>query len=220
MKKTLIVAAALAVTSVSSFAQGYITWAGSLHDIVNNYTTPGTTAYNSGIDAALLFYTGAAPVFTSSGSTSTATPVASSAWASLVNGAIVVDGAPSLSSTPAVAADAAGGSFSYNAGSAWQALNVVAGTAYNAVEVTWSTAGGTYTTLAAAEAANLTLGWSAAFVYTPSASSTSVEALNSTLSGLNYVDNVASVPEPTTMVLAGLGGLRDGKRTKNENKIA
>jgi len=209
MKKTLIIAAALAVTSVSSFAQGWITWSASLHNTINNFVTPGTTTYTSGLDAALLFYTGAAPAFTSSGSTSSANPVSSTAWASLVSGAIVVDGAPSLSSTPAVASDTASGSFSYNAGTAWNALNITGGTTYNAVEVAWSTAGGTITTLAQAEAANSTLGWTAAFQYTPSTTSTSVPALNSTLSGLNYVDNVnvVVVPEPATMVLAGLGGL-------------
>jgi len=207
MKKTLIIAAILAVTSISSFAQGWISWAGAFHGIANDYTTPGTATYTSGIDVALLFYTGAAPSFTSAASSTTGLGVVNTAWASLVNGAIVVDGAPSLSSTPAVANDTVSGSFSYNTATAWNALNVTGNTTYNAVEVAWSTAGGTINTLAQAAAANSTLGWTAAFSYTPSTSSTSVTQLGSSLEGVMGVENVVSVPEPATMVLAGLGGL-------------
>jgi hypothetical protein len=91
MKKTLIIAATLVVTSVSSFAQGYITWSSGLHYIVNNFTTPGTPTYTSGIDAALLFYTGAAPAFTSTfSSTNSTLGVLPNAWANLLNNAIVV----------------------------------------------------------------------------------------------------------------------------------
>jgi len=208
MKKILILAATLAVTSVSSYAQGFISWAGSVHFLVNNFTTPGTPTYTSGIDVGLLFYTGSAPAFTSTFSaTNGAAGVSSTAWASLLQNAIVVDGAPSLSSTPAVIGDAGAGSFSYNAGSAWNALNVTGGQTYTGVEVAWSTAGGTITTLAQAAAANATLGWTAAFSYTPSTTSTSVTALNSTLDGPIGVNGVVATPEPTTIALAGLGGI-------------
>jgi len=207
MKKTLIIAATLAVTSVSSFAQGWISWAGAFHGIANDYTTPGTTTYTSGIDVALLFYTGSAPAFTSSASSLTGLGVSSTAWASLLQNAIVVDGAPSLSSTPAVVGDTVSGSFSYNTATAWQALNITGGTTYNAVEVAWSTAGGTINTLAAAAAANSTLGWTAAFQYTPATSSPNASTLGGTLEGVMGVQNIVAVPEPASMVLAGLGGL-------------
>jgi hypothetical protein len=117
------------------------------------------------------------------------------------------DGAPSLSSTPAVASDTASGSFSYNVATGWEALNVTGGTTYNAVEVAWSTAGGTLTTLAEAAAADSTLGWTAAFQYTPSTASFEIVPLDSALDGPLGVNNVNVVPEPATMVLAGLGGL-------------
>src|ERR1017187_9757450 len=55
MKKTLILATLAAFAAVSSYGQGQINYQGFRNNIGNNYTTPGTVTYNSGIDVELLF---------------------------------------------------------------------------------------------------------------------------------------------------------------------
>jgi hypothetical protein len=207
MKKSIIIAAALAITSVGAFAQGNVNFGGGLHGIWNDYTTPGTAVTSTGIDVAMLFFTTSPTALEAiangtptNGSLSYST---AAAWAALENGSTAVNG-PS-SSTPAVASTLGSGSFSFNGSSSWSASNITGGTTYFAVEVAWSTQGGTLTTLAAAEAAAATdpVGWSQVFTYTPSTGIVSAPGWGTAQTGFF---GVAATPEPGTMALAALGG--------------
>jgi len=212
MKKSIIIAAALAITSASTFAQGFVSWAGGSKGIWNTYTQgPTTSSLTTGIDVALLFFTSSPTDFLGQNGTSTNNGVSSyttaAAWAAIsgASSAIVVDGAPSLSSTPAVAATTGAGSFIYNSSAAWNSANVTGGTTYFGIEVAWDTQGGTITTLAQAEAAAGFVGWSQVFSYTPTTSSGTATVLGLSKEG-NFGVGGTATPEPGTMALAALGG--------------
>jgi len=211
MKKTLILATLAAFTAVSSYSQGFISYEGFLHNVGNNYTAPGTVTYNTGINVELLFgpsstATAVSAIANSSSPASFSYTIAA-AWA-----AIQGDGSFSpvygTNGTPvAVMGTGVTGSFVYNASAAYSALNLVPATTYHFYEVAWNTGGGVYTTLSAAAAAGMYVGWSQAFLYTPGATGVPPPAtMNAALVG-NFLVGGTVVPEPSTIALAGLGGL-------------
>ena len=213
MKKTIIAALALAITSVSAFSQGNISFGGIGHGIWttanNNYTT------SQGDDVALLFFTSApnlTAIFASAGSGSSTNSASgnagysvATAWTTLLNGAIQLNGVSS--SSPAIAnITGTQGTFTYNGGVAFSANNVTGGTTYSAIEIAWNPTGGN-TTIALAAANNALVGWSQVFSYTPTTGSVTPTTLSSGLVGSFGVGGtVAPTPEPGTMALAALGG--------------
>ncbi|MGB8369232.1 MAG: PEP-CTERM sorting domain-containing protein [Verrucomicrobiia bacterium] len=215
MKKTLVLATLVAFVCVSSYGQGSIYYNGFLHGVGNNYTTPGTVTYNTGIDVELFYApastTTAVSAIANSSSPASLTYNIATAWADIMGNMPTfqyVDGTNSPVG-PAVFQSAANGGGSYNNAVNFTAANLTAGTTYTFYEVAWYTgASGQYSTLASANG-NTYVGWSQAFQYTPVATTGSpppVPALvNAALVGDYLVGGI--IPEPTTIALAGLGGL-------------
>lgn len=206
MKKTLIVTLLATATAVGSFAQGYVDFNGFLGNAKNNYTTPGTAVNQSGLYVELFVALSGTPATAVSTATGVSgAPTASSsyqiaaAWNAILNDAnfVAVGGI-----SPAVTSG--NGGF---AGAISQTSNVGVGT-YTMYEVAWyAGAGGTLTTAAAAAAAGSYVGWSQAFQYTTTAGTVPPPAaLSSATVGNIFVGGLAT-PEPTTVALAGLGGL-------------
>jgi len=216
MKKTIIITAALVLAGVNAFSQGWISWAGGSKGIWNNTANNSAFVVGTGMDVALLFYTAnpdagfttAGIGITGSSTNGSVSYTATQAWTALSSGAIVVDGAPSGSTSGAVASTTAAGSLTYNSSTAWDSQNLVGGTTYWGVEVAWNTQGGTITTLAQAIAAEATdpMGYSQVFTYLSAATSPSATVLGLSQVG-SFGVTVAPSPEPTTIALAGLGGL-------------
>jgi len=215
MKKSLVLSAALALGSLGAFAQGNILFTGN-HSIFT--TSTGTLAASAGDDVGLLFFTtstaannalnsifaGAAtsgsPINGSSGYT-TAT-----AWSALLgNGAILVDG--TTAGTSVVGGPIAGsvGGFTYNGGTSYSADNISGGTGYFAVEVAWNPGTGD-TTMSAASGNGDLVGFSKVFSYTPTTGGNPGASMTSGLIGQFGVGGTTSVPEPSSLALAGLGG--------------
>jgi len=188
------------MVAVSSFAQGNILIGDNSRGIWN--ITSGTPLLNSGLTWALI-----------AGPASTAIPVAgimasvptnnaaayssATAWTDITqNGFFVVDGTNGLATAGAVSAN---GSISYNNSTAFQASNLTGGTQYTMYLIAYTGAFGSGT-----------VGWSAGFQYTPGTGINTPNGGNSmNASGLTPfgVGTVAATPEPTTIALAGLGGL-------------
>jgi len=214
MKKTIITAILIGSASLALHAQGFINFQGYVHGVGNNFTTPGTVTYSTGIDFELLFAPAstatAVSAIASSSSPASLSYNASTAWSDITGDAnfSAVDGTAGAGSTALIGTTATGGG-TYNGSSAYSVANLTAGTTYTFYEVAWSTGGGLYTTLAQAAAANTYVGWSQAFQYTPTVSGNPPPAtFNSGLVPAYDVGGVvAPVPEPMTAALAGLGGL-------------
>jgi hypothetical protein len=216
MKKTLIIATMAALTAVSSYGQGWLNFQGFLHNTANNYTTPGTVTYNAGINVELFFATAgkasAVSAIAASSSPATLTYTTKTAWADIMGDSLfqAVQGTGGAG-TVAQFASAANGGGVYNASKAYGAGNLVGGTTYSMYEVAWfAGTAGQYTTLALAAAANgnngTYVGWSQVFSYNALTSGNPAPTLfANTFVGL--FDVGGTIPEPTTMALAGLGGL-------------
>jgi hypothetical protein len=208
MKKLLIVTA-LAVASVGAFAQGNILISAS-HSIYGN----GTLAGAQNDYAALLLFTSqtaaqaaANGALASSATTGSPTSAGSystaNAWTSLLAGAIQVDG--TTAGTPAVFQDTGTtGSGSYNGSTSYTCDNITGGTAYYAIMIAWA---GSDTTIAAASGNSDLVGWSKVFSYTPSVPPATAPTMSSSVGTFGVGGTIAATPEPTTVALAGLGGL-------------
>lgn len=210
MKKQIaILATILAAGGLSALGQGYVNFTSSPHDVYDAFTS-GTATYAPGdVEATFLWSsTGAndllsAGIPTTGGSVTSgwsdiATMIASGTW-SVANNATTAAEADVADHASGVTIGGIGyGSFDLNMGS------VAAGSTITMVVVGWDNLTGG-TTLESAEAANAALGWSSAFSYTTGASSsTPVDTLNT--AGFTAF-GVSPTPEPTTLALAGLGGL-------------
>jgi hypothetical protein len=217
MKKTLVMAAVVSLTAVSSFGQGNVLFGGGLNTIKQD--TNGTPSNVSGLTVELLFSSSSTlPAVSGIAGTGLSTGglggsyVGSTFSANANNtfsvatawGLILGDGnyfyVQGTGSGPVQANTGATGGFSYNGGSAWSSLNVTGGTQYYAYEVAWA---GGYATAAAAAAAGAPVGWSQAFLYTPA---TGINTPTSTSTVQGQFGVFAPVPEPSTMALAALGG--------------
>ena len=169
MKKILVIATLAAFAAVSSYGQGYINFQGFLHNVGNNYTTPGTVTYNTGIDVELLFAPASTPTAVSSiansSSPASLTYSIATAWADIMGNMPTFQPVDGTNGTPvAVFQSAANGGGTYNASAAYSVPNLLStGTTYTFYEVAWYTgASGQYSTLALANG-NTYVGWSQPF---------------------------------------------------------
>jgi len=202
MKKTLLAIAAVAIVTASSFAQGNILIADGPRGIW--YDSPGSGAFGSSLTWTLI----AGPAATAPTvdnildgvPTNNATTYSSAtAWTDITGqgGFFQVDG---TNGAPIAGVVSSTGAIVYNAAGAYQAANLTGGTTYTFYLVAYS---GSY-------GSGSTVGWSAPFQYTPGVGINTPDGGDSMAQAglLPFgAGNVSATPEPTTIALAGLGGL-------------
>src|SRR5208282_4267941 len=209
----LVIATLAAFAALTSYGQGEINYQGFLHNVGNNYTLPGTVTYNTGIDVELFYApastTTAVSVIAASSSPASLTYNVATAWADIMGNSTFQPVNGTNGNPVAVFQSAANGGGTYNASAGYSAPNLLPNITYTFYEVaSYAGASGQYSTLALANG-NTYVGWSQAFQYTTVTSTGSPpptpEGMNGTLVG-NYLVG-GTIPEPTTIALAGLGGL-------------
>jgi hypothetical protein len=135
------------------------------------------------------------------------TYTAAAAWADITTGDThftAVQGTGGAGTVAFFTSTATGGGV-YNSSKGYFAGNLTGGVTYNFYEVAWyAGAANQYSTLALAAAGNTYVGWSQVFSYT---ALTGGVPANLTASNVGNFDVGGIVPEPSTMALAGLGGL-------------
>jgi len=209
MKKLVLISTLIATfAGLSAFGQGYFLFTTGKSQVWNGLgatATPNSTA----IDVAFLWSAGAtAPdvsAILSSVPTSATTGntvwSASAAWSDILNDPNYTLALNNTSGLVASVAATANGAINYNSGTAVGIANTSVGTLYHVYEIAWN---GAYATPALASAANAAVGWSSVFTYTAYA----FTATPTGFTGLAPQFGTGGiVPEPTTMALAGLGGL-------------
>jgi len=214
--KKLIISSVLGVALAAStaFGQGYISfgaatkgsvWNDTGSSFVSSSTAPVT---DSGFDATFLWSatSSTSPMYLASTPTNNSTSVsASQAWSDIEGASssgwtVATTGGASVIGTPANNL----GSFSYNsAGSFGLDGTTGSGEVINLYVIGWETDGGLYNSLAAAEAGGAAIGWSSVFSYTLAAAPPQGTATETVVPHFG----IGPVPEPTTLALAGLGGL-------------
>ena len=208
MKLTATLAALVAAGAMSTFGQGYVLFVTAKSGVYDNFSgasvvapgdVTGTFLWNASTTAADPLGAGVATTATTlSGSWGTVSNMMASGWNVASNGG-----------TEADVADNASGSFkgqqAYNGGVSCGLQNSAAGSSIEVVVIGWDNLTGAGTLGAAAQAGDA-LGWSGAFVY---ATGGSAGATVSTFgqSGFAPFGVVGATPEPTSLAIAGLGGL-------------
>jgi hypothetical protein len=202
MKKQLAIISLLAaVASFSAFGQGFISFAGAKNSVWNGPTTTSGLGASSG--TTFLWSTNGAPDPLGAGLSTSATG-APFGWNTIT--AMTTTGGWKAAVDVGTGAAAIGainpsglavGGIAYNGGAPFQLQGTVGGTTYEIVALAWN---GTYGT-------SSNLGWSSSFLYATGASGT--DPAGTVTFNQNGMPNfgVAPVPEPTTIALAGLGGL-------------
>jgi hypothetical protein len=208
MKKTLIIAAALAITGLSAYSQGVVTMTTGLHNIWNNTTGTGVNS-STGINAALLFAptsVGLATLPNVGDSQTTGAPnyTTAAAWtdisAAITAGYFYVQGTASIAAVGA----GTGTGMNYNGGISWTSQNLdpsATPTTYDAYMIAWA---GGYATPALAASNGAYVGWSQEFSYTCATSGAAAPMGTSQLGAFGV--GGSTVPEPGTLALAALGG--------------
>ena len=211
MKKTLIVAAALVVTSVASFAQGTFLFAGGTKAIWDNYSTTAGHFSGETLTVGFLFGTGT-PLIAGIMSSVPTNAIAQSldksfsnatAWSDILSDPNYTLATSSSTNIQASVSSANGG-FSGNGGGSFLVTGTTGGGTYNVYAVAWNSA---YATPALAAAAHSAVGWSAVFSYVSGnpvgSPPTSPQVFSTSLTPFGVAPGV--VPEPGTIALAGMG---------------
>jgi len=205
MKKLVLISTLIATfAGLSAFGQGYFVFTTAKSQAYLNGAVGGT-----GVDLAFLWgsasdtpeVNGILSSVPTSASTGNSAWQASTAWSDILTDPNFTLALNNTSGLVAVAASPVNGAASYNAGGAFGVQGTQPTTAYHLFMIAWSSA---YATPALAAAANAAVGWSSVFTYNS-------YALTSTPTGMTASTPAFGVggivPEPTTMALAGLGGL-------------
>jgi len=228
MKKQItLLAAMIAASGFTAFGQGYMTFSGGTHTVYDEFTTAGVGVGAADMDVIALWApttatdslgTGVATTGVTSEQSSVLTTIANmistGGWATIVNSEAGTTGVGNLVSVPTTTK----GQFTYNGGydttAAIEASGVSLGETIQLVVIGFNSSA----TLSGQSdpftgASNLNdIGWASSFDYLTGASSTDPDGGNSlSADGLAAFGvsplQVTPTPEPTTLALAGLGGL-------------
>jgi len=228
--KKLIVTLALAAVGVSAFAQGDFAFAGpGARGVWVGSTGNNTVEANNNIDVAFLFGSVSATPLVSGIANGTATNgstayVASTAWTDILTDPNFMLATNDNNGSPVLAVGTEGANASYgytppggSLGGAFAVDGSASGGAnYRVFIIGWSSA---YATPQAAALAGAAVGWTQYFTYgavagpNPGPAGTTETMLAAVGGSANApvlqfgVETISAVPEPTTIALAGLGGL-------------
>lgn len=209
MKKILLTLAAVAAASCATYGQGVMTFASSV-GIFDDFTTPGTPTKDGNMYVDLIWMAGSGNTFSDfSGGATAAGTLTSSPWSDL--NALSADGASGTGSTwglfsgselaqtlhtsPPIYGTYSDNTITFG--------SVAGGSVISMYVIAWNDA---YSTVSAAAQAGAPIGWSGEINYTLGTSTSPGAPLGAAGSGFD-VDDIAATPEPTTLALAGLGGL-------------
>lgn len=210
MKKTLLTLAAVAAASCASYGQGYFTFQ-STSGIFDDFTTAGTPTKDGNMYVDFIYASGTSQIFSALGSSASAAGTISAAnnpWAALsalsADSTGTVGGwdwfsASEIAKTGATPPPAVG---QYSDGVV-DLTGLASGDVISLYAIAWNDA---YSTVQAAATAGAAVGWSQEINVTLGSSTAQAGQLG-TPGGAFDVDVVTSGPEPTTIALAGLGGL-------------
>ena len=209
MKKLVLLSTIMAsLAGISAFGQGYFQFTTAKSAVYDGFNG-GAAAVSTAVDVAFLWAASGdvptvegilngVPIATT---TASSTYTTTAAWAAILNDPNFQIGVNSGTGLQAITASPANGALSYNGGGAFAGpLATVPGVAYSLFMIGWD---GTYATPALAAAANASVGWSPVFAYTCATST----GIPSNFSAAAKFGVAGIIPEPTTIALAGLGGL-------------
>ncbi len=213
MKKTLITVA-LAVASMASFGQGYFLFTGTPRTAWDAFSSPGVAKGNSTMNVSFLWAAnGATPMVSALGASSGTNNQTSglggftpsqltTAWTDILTDPNFTVAVNAGTSSTVVGLTTAAGGNTYNASGTFGVTGTAPGANYELYMIGWNSL---YATPALAAAGSSAVGWSAPFSY---AAVTSIGTpLSMSASGLTAFGVQGVIPEPTTLALAGLGGL-------------
>jgi hypothetical protein len=210
MKKLVIISTLIATVAGTAFGQGYFQFTSNKSQVWDGFTTPNTATRSSLVNVSFLWSasTVAVPAVSSIlASTPNTTTVGGSTWAAAdAWAAILTDPNFTLAlnanagNAVVVGQSLSTGSITYNNNAVFGIAGTTASVAVRVFEIGWSSG---YATPQLAQAGNSAVGWSAAWNYTPSAFTGAPTAMNAP----SQFGTGGIVPEPSTIALAGLGGL-------------
>jgi len=232
MKKVLTISAAVAIAT-SVFAQGNINWQGTTRgvwdDNANGTAVAVLGSHAENVDVALMVSvattnTAALPSIDSLSATglgsytingltgdyvqtnalTSGTSFNNAAAWSAILGDANYQAVVGTNGNAVIQAQSNNGSFVYNNSSSFNFNGVNGGLTYYFYEIAWA---GNYATAALAQAAGAAVGWSAVFAYTPTSGATPATSTSGSPTPFGAFGPVTPTPEPTTVALAGLGGL-------------
>ena len=207
MKKLVIIGTLIATFSGAAFGQGYFLFTGTKSTVYDGFT--GSSAgLTSNVNVAFLWAASGVPQVDSilaavptTATTLNQTWTAAAAWTAILTDPNFTLALNANSGNAVVVQQTTSqGAWSYNGGAVFGINGTTAGTAVQVFEIGWSSA---YATPALASAASAAVGWSGAWAYTP----TLFTASPNTMTAPAHWGTGGLVPEPSTLALAGLGGL-------------
>jgi len=216
MKKLVLIGTIMAsLVGVSAFGQGYFNFTGGKSSVWDGFSGASSTR-DTLINVAFLWAANGDTAAVSSILASTSNNVttatssysAAAAWTAILtdpNFTVALD--VNNGNAPGVITSTATGGWIYKTGAANQigVLNTVAGNTYSLYVIGYANGGNTALTPAQAAAAGASVGWSAVQSWQFNASTATLNTLSAFQIGV--AGTLGPVPEPTTLALAGLGGL-------------
>ena len=210
MKKLVIISTLIAsFAGLSAFGQGYFQFTSGKSQVYDGFST-GVAHVASDVNVAFLWAAnGLTPSVDSilasvptTATTGNSTWTAAAAWTAILNDPNFQLGFDSQHSQSTIVNTTTAGAISYNGGTGFAGPSTTSpGVPYSLFFISWN---GAYATPSLAQAASAAVGWSAVFSYTPATQ------LGTPPTMIGQTANFGTggiVPEPTTMALAGLGGL-------------
>jgi hypothetical protein len=216
MKKQIILAAIALGLVTSSFGQGYMSFATTGRSwVYDNFSTWGVSQNGGTLNninvAFLIANAGSTSLIGAGSPTSNTVTLSHSAWASILtdpNFSLGVNmGTGSTAIVGINTASIARGGFGYLAGAGFQVNGFGNSTANLPVAVyviAWNNA---YATPAFAAAAGAAVGWSSVFTYTLQKDTITPAPFFNTSGMAAFGVSPLLIPEPSSIALAGLGGL-------------